>query len=77
MTVFGQLRNIEQTIQDKFHFKMKSFDLIQIQMRWLGILSWNNKNETTIQLCLNCVIFGFTLQFFHHRFGILHLLPTL
>lgn len=43
---------------------MRSFDLLQIQMRWLGIFPWDtNKNGKTIQLCLNCVIYGIIVEF--------------
>lgn len=48
----------------KILFEMKSFNLLQVQMKWLGILPWHsNKNGKVIRLCLNCVIYGIILEF--------------
>lgn len=44
---------------------MKSLDLLQIQMQWLGILPRHaNQSGKTIRLFLNFAIFGIFLEFF-------------
>ena len=43
---------------------MKSFDLLQVQMRWMGIFPLNAKQNGKItRLFLNCVYFVIILEF--------------
>lgn len=54
-------------IQEYFKLKMKSFDLLQIQMQWLGILPFHrnqNRNQKVIRQFLSCAIFGVFSEFF-------------
>lgn len=49
--------------------ELKSFDLLQIQMRWLGILPWStNQNGKAMHLCQTGIIFSFIVEFFLSSF---------